>query len=193
MAEDAEDDIENEDGEDAGEEGEAKKGGLKKLILFIGLPAIILLLGGVAGGLLLLGGGEEQPVAEAGDGEGGESGEDAEPTGVERLAELHTWPADGSHATMDVNIEADRGRMMVMQIGFVFVYEDAELDALLAQDVVQQRITTSYVEFLRTLRAEDIYGSMGTFRIRAEMRRRANLELAPYEVEDVLIPELIIA
>jgi flagellar FliL protein len=196
MAEDVEDEIDADDEAEGAEGGDEKKGGLKKLLLFVGLPVVILLLGGVAGGLLLLGGGDEQSVAEGEHGEHGEGGAHGDApsaTAVERYAALHTWPSDGGHTEIDVNIEAEDGRMLVMQLGFVFVYEDAELDALLAQDVIRQRLRTSFVEFLRTLRAEDIYGSMGTFRIRAEMRRRANLELAPYEIEDVLIPELIIA
>lgn len=197
MAEDAEDDIDADEDGEAGEGGDAKKGGMKKLILFVGLPVVILLLGGVAGGLLLFGGGgeDETHMAEGEHGEGDGHGGDAAaaPNAAERYAALHTWPIDEPHALIDVNIEGEGGRMLVMQLGFVFVYEDPALDSLLQQDVVRQRITTSFLEFLRTLRAEDVYGSMGTFRIRAEMRRRANLELAPYEIEDVLIPELIIA
>lgn len=192
MAEDTADEV---DGGEAGEnEGEAKKGGLNKMILFIGLPAVIVILAGVAGALLFLGGGDEEVHADAA-GEYGEAGEPAEPelTRAERLAAMHAWPSGGATATIDVNIEADDGRLLVMQIGFVFMYEDSNLDSILAQDVVQQRLTTTFMEFLRTLRAEDIYGSQGTFRIRAELRRRANLELAPYEIDDVLIPELIIA
>lgn len=63
-AEDANEDIDT-DAEGEGEEGGAKKGGLKKLILFIGLPAIIVILGGVAGVLMFTGGGDEDELAEA--------------------------------------------------------------------------------------------------------------------------------
>ena len=59
MAEDTEDETREDgvEGED-GEEG-AKKGGLKKMILFIGLPVILVILAGVAGALFFLGGGDE--------------------------------------------------------------------------------------------------------------------------------------
>lgn len=187
MAEDAEDDIDADEDGEAGEGGDAKKGGMKKLILFVGLPVVILLLGGVAGGLLLFGGGGEDEAQLA---EGEQPGGEAEPgpTAVERYAAMHHWTR-----AIDVNIEGDGGRMLAMQLEFSLVYSESSLDSILATEVVEDRLRTSFVEFLRTLRAEDIYGSMGTFRIRAEMRRRANLELAPYEIEDVLIPELIIA
>lgn len=178
-----EDDI---DAEGSEEESEApKKGGMKKLILFVGLPAVIVILAGVAGALLFLGGGDETAVAE---GEAGEVVEEPEPSAAERFAALHTF-----ERTIEVNIEGDEGRILMMQMEYVLVYSDHDLDSILESDVIIDRLTTSYVEFLRTLRADDIYGSMGTFRIRAEMRRRANLELAPHAIEDVLIPELIIA
>ena len=59
-----EDGVEGEDGEEG-----AKKGGLKKMILFIGLPVILVILAGVAGALFFLGGGEEEVVAEGEHGE----------------------------------------------------------------------------------------------------------------------------
>jgi len=57
MAEDVE-----KEGEADGAEAEAGKSkpDIKKLALFIGLPAVILILAGVAGALLLLGGGEDE-------------------------------------------------------------------------------------------------------------------------------------
>lgn len=186
MAEEPETD-EDLDAEGAEEGDEApKKGGLNKLILFVGLPAVIVVLAGVAGALLFLGGEDETAVAE---GENGEAvAEEEGPTAAERFAALHNF-----ERTIEVNIEGDEGRILTMRMEYVLVYSDHELDAILESEVIVDRLRTSYVEFLRTLRADDIYGSMGTFRIRAEMRRRANLELAPHAIEDVLIPELIIA
>lgn len=191
MAEDRDDDIDDEDAEGGEDGGAKKKGGLPKLALFIGLPVVILLLAGTAGALLFLGGGDEAELADAAHGgEAGAHGEAAEtgPNAVERYAAMHHWTR-----AIDVNIEGDGGRLLAMQLEFSLVYSEHELDQILATEVVEQRLRTSFVEFLRTLRAEDIYGSMGTFRIRAELRRRANLELAPHRIEDVLIPELIIA
>ncbi|HCY57056.1 MAG TPA: hypothetical protein DF715_16620, partial [Oceanicaulis sp.] len=65
----AEENDENEDGaEGENAEGEGKsKPDIKKLALFIGLPAVILILALVAGGLFLFGGGgeDEAAIAEA--------------------------------------------------------------------------------------------------------------------------------
>lgn len=192
MAEDGEDAPE--DGAEAdAEAGGAKKGGLKKLILFVGLPVVILLLAGVAGGLMFLGGGgEEETTAELD--ENGEPLEAAETDPVDAVAanfdSLHTWGGE-THA-ITVNIRDESGRSVLLQVEFALVYTDPRLDTVLARDMVQTHLTDTYVEFLRSLRVEDIDGSMGSFRIRAEMQRRANLVLAPLEVEDVLLPGLII-
>lgn len=192
-----------ENGEDAPEDGAetdaeaggAKKGGLKKLILFVGLPVVILLLAGVAGGLMFLGGGgDEEELAEELD-ENGEPLETAEADPGDAVAanfdSLHTWGGE-THA-ITVNIRDEAGRSVALRVEFALVYTDTRLDAVLASDMVQTHLTDTYVEFLRSLRVEDIDGSMGSFRIRAEMQRRANLVLAPLEIEDVLLPELIMS
>ena len=88
MAEDTEDET-REDGVE-GEEGEeeAKKGGLKKMILFIGLPVILVILGGVAGALFFLGRGEEEVVAEGEHGEAhGEASAEGYADGAEHYSE----------------------------------------------------------------------------------------------------------
>ncbi|MGX6647910.1 flagellar basal body-associated FliL family protein [Maricaulaceae bacterium MS644] len=197
MAEDVDD--AKEDGAETDEAGGgAKKGGMKKLILFIGLPVVILLLAGVAGGLMLMGGGgDETHTAEAGhDGEdGGHAAGGVDPGDMvaANFDSLHTWSgADGGNMKITVNIRDETGRSVYLQVEFALVYTDPRLDAVLGREIVQTHLTDTYVEFLRSLRVEDIDGTMGSFRIRAEMQRRANLVLAPLEVEDVLLPALVI-
>lgn len=186
MAEDAEDDIDAE-GEGEGGEGAEKKGGLKKLILFIGLPAVILILGGVAGALLFLGGGDEEHVAE------GEHGHVAEEVSaadalVENLERYHAL----AMGDFQIDIEGENGRPLMMQLKFSVTYEDEEVGRVLQNEAMQARLRTSYLEFLRTLRPDDLYGSMGTFRLRAELLRRTNLEIQPLSAHEVLIDDLMI-
>jgi flagellar FliL protein len=185
-AEGADDDIE--DGTEGGEgEGVPKKGGMKKLILFVGLPAIILILGGVAGALIFLGGGDEQ------DGEvvaGAEAGE-VELTAAEQAAayyEMEETPA------MEVVVDIDTGgrSSALLKLQIVLVHADPDVGPLLEREDVQQHLSDTYVEFLRTLRVEDVNGSMGTFRLRSELLRRTNLVIAPAQVERVLLPETLI-
>lgn len=195
MAEDV-DDAKEDGAETDGAGGEAKKGGMKKLILFIGLPVVILLLAGVAGGLMFLGGGEEEVATEELDENGAPlAAAEADPGDMvaANFDSLHTWSgADGENMKITVNIRDETGRSVYLQVEFALVYTDPRLDEVLGREIVQTHLTDTYVEFLRSLRVEDIDGTMGSFRIRAEMQRRANLVLAPLEVEDVLLPALVI-
>lgn len=197
MAEDADD--AKEDGAETDEAGgEAKKGGMKKLILFIGLPVVILLLGGVAGGLMFLGGGgeDETHTAEAGqegDGHGGEGdgGEHGDGHGGAPQASDFYEHAEDRQFTMTVNISDPDGRTLSMVLEFAVVFTDSEVGALLDNEQVKLRLTATINEFLRTLRVEDLDGSMGNFRVKAEMLRRTNLVIAPQSADDVLILNMI--
>ena len=185
MAEDAEDDIEAGEGGEGAEGGEPKKGGMKKLILFVGLPVVILLLGGVAGGLLLFGGGEEEAVAE-----GEAAGQELSPADalVEGLDRFHA----SAPFEFEIDIEGDDGRPLMMELHFTVIYENEDVGRVLGHEAMKDRLQSTYLEFLRTLRPDDIYGSMGTFRLRAELLRRTNLEIQPLSAEEVLIDELLI-
>jgi flagellar FliL protein len=195
MADDAENvDDAPEDGAETESEdaGAKKKAGLKKLILFVGLPVVILLLGGVAGGLLFLGGGGEEDeaaaMAEAGDAAQADAPVDpAEALGASFDA-MKTWELE---PPVTVNITDPDGRYLAMQIEIALVYTDERITALLAREAVQGQLRDSYTEFLRALRVEDIDGSMGSYRIRAELQRRTNLVLSPLEIDDVLLPSII--
>jgi len=191
MAEEAEDQTEGEETPEGEEEGQ-KKGGLMKLIIFVGLPALIVILGGVAGALFFLGGGEEQ-VVEVADGEYAEGAEgygegSSDP---EADADAYFDYLDKREFSMTVNIPSSNGRSLTMMIEFAIVFTDSKVGYELDDELVQLRMRDTLNEFMRTLREEDLDGSMGNFRMRAEMLRRANLVLAPYSAEEVLILGLI--
>ncbi|MEQ8405117.1 MAG: flagellar basal body-associated FliL family protein [Oceanicaulis sp.] len=187
MAEDVEDAPE-EGAETETDAGEAKKGGLKKLILFVGLPVVILLLAGVAGALVFLGGGDEEAeLAEAGEqGEPGEASADAAPS-----ASNFFENARHREFSMTVNITDAEGRTLSMVLEFAVVFTEEQVGALLDNEQVQLRLTATINEFLRTLRVEDLDGSMGNFRVKAEMLRRTNLVIAPKRADDVLILNMV--
>ncbi|GGE40135.1 hypothetical protein GCM10011367_13260 [Marinicauda pacifica] len=186
-----ENEVEEVDGEGAeGEEGGKKKPGLIKLVLFIGLPALILILGGVAGALFFLGGGEDEAqVAEGEHGEAGEGGahaSDAEQALAEAHAEYKTTYPD----PMVVSINHGTGSSNQMVIGFTFVYAEEATAQLL--EARHEEIVSSYQGFLRELRTEDLVGSGAFYRLRLELLRRVNLEIAPARVDDVLIEQLVV-
>ena len=188
MAEEGEDQTEGEDGAEVEEEEGKKKGGLMKLIIFVGLPVLIVLLGGVAGALFFLGGGEEEVVAEAEYGEGSAEGEayDAEAEANAYFANL-----DKREFSMTVNVPSNNGRSLTMMIEFAVVFTDEKVGYELDDELVKLRLRDTLNEFMRTLRVEDLDGSMGNFRVKAEMLRRTNLVLAPGQAEDLLILSLV--
>ena len=184
-AEDANEDIDL-DAEGEGEAGEEKKGGLKKLILFIGLPAVIVILGAVAGVLMFTGGDDEEELAEA----ESELSEEAPSAADEAVAyfEMEESPA------LEIVTDIDTGgnNPALLEIHIVLVYGEPEIGALLEREDVRNHLTDTYMEFIRTLRVDDINGSMGTYRLRSELLRRSNLVLAPATVERVLLPQILI-
>lgn len=193
MAEDTEDETREESAE--GEEGEeeAKKGGLKKMILFIGLPVILVILAGVAGALFFLGGGDEEVVAEGEHGEEhGEASADGHGDGhgaaatEEHLAELFRF-----EEPLIVDMSGPDNRSVLLEVQIALAYSDHDVAELLAREDVQILLRDEYVDFFRALRVEDIDGSTGSHRIRMELIRRTNLVLAPKTVDGVLLPSFV--
>ena len=177
MAEDAEDASEAADAEGDGEEA-PKKSSKMKLLLFAGLPAVILVLAGVTGALMLMGGGGDDETEYA---EGAEAA-DAEPPPPEQKEYHFEDP-------LRVNINSGGDRMTLLQMEVVLLYTDPEVPYLLGER--EDHIFDAYVGFLRELRVEDLSGAAGLHRLRLELVRRANLELAPHHIDGVLIPEIL--
>lgn len=177
-------DVENE-GEADGAEAEAAKSkpDIKKLALFIGLPAVILILAGVAGALLLLGGGDDEvDVAAA---------EAAEAAALEPQSYFDRIQTASPHDEPLTATLAGAGRRTTIIVSFQVAFEDARVAEQLADPTRRQVLKASYLEFLSTLRPEDLDGSMGHFRFKAELVRRTNLIIAPLEVDDVLFDEFM--
>jgi len=177
MAEDLE-----KEGEADGAETEAGKSkpDIKKLALFIGLPAVILILAGVAGALLLLGGGEDEAAVQMAE------AVEAEPQSYfDRITTAS--PLD---TPITVSL-VGTGRRTTIIVSFRVAFQDSRVAESLADPMRREALRDSYLEFLRTLRPEDLDGSMGHFRFKAELVRRTNLIIAPLEVDDVLFDEFM--
>jgi len=172
---------------DAGEEGEAAEGeakskpDIKKLALFIGLPAVILILALVAGGLFLFGGGgddEEALLAE---------GEAEEQALAETGPEVHTFEIE---EPLVVQITGSGNVRPILTLKVSFEYSDPAVEPALQAGM--QRILDQYQGFLRELTPDDIAGSAGQHRLRLELLRRTNLAIAPAEIDRVLLTEILI-
>lgn len=186
MAEDADSDVEAEDGE----EGAKKKGGLPKLVLFAGAPLALLVIGGLAA-VLLMGGGDKDEAQADGD----HAGEYAEGDHGEGPKEYGATPPAAevvfySLPDFIVNINGDEGRPVYLKLKLTLEVEDPDMPSLL--DEAMPRVMDRFQSFLRELRVEDLSGSAGSYRLRLELLRRVNLAVAPYEVRAVLIEEMLI-
>lgn len=187
MADDAEEaeDPEAEDGDEEDGKKKKKKSKLPTLLLFAGLPALVLIMGGAAAAMFLMGGSKEEEAAEAGEhgeamaGEhGGEHGAVAEDVVFYELPEIL------------VNIQSDDGRASYLKLRLTLEVDSEETVELI--EPAMPRVIDRFQSFLRELRVEDLNGSLGSYRLRLELLRRVNLAVAPEEVSAVLIEEMLI-
>ncbi len=160
-----------------GAEGEAppkKKMGLVKMLLFFGLPAVVLIGGGVAAYLFLFaGGGEEHAEGEHG-----------------KAAEAGPPPVFYDLPDMLVNLTAAGGERAILKLAVSLELPNEETKAKI--EPVMPRVVDSFQVFLRELRVEDLSGSAGMYRLKEELLRRVNMAVEPVEVRDVLFKEMLI-
>jgi flagellar FliL protein len=93
---------------------------------------------------------------------------------------------------VDLRADAD-GRTAYLRLKMSILLDRAELsDSVERIDAFKPALTERLTFFLRELRPEDFDGSEQMMRVKAEMLRRVNLVLAPYEAGDVIIEEIVI-
>lgn len=177
MADDADDDLVEDDvAEDAedGEEGEGSGGRKlsgKKLILLAGVPVVlILLLGGAfMGGFIGVPGGEEKHAEEEGP-----------------PPEVHFFELP----EMLVNLNTGGNKTTFLKVKVSLEIEGAEAVPVLEN--LLPRVIDNFQVYLRELRIEDLNGSAGLFRLKQELLMRINRAVAPIRVTDVLFREMLV-
>lgn len=187
-----------------GADGEAaakKKPGKKKLIL-MAAAALLVLGGGGAGALMLLGGDKAKAGDEAhgekphdkpkkkGKKKGGDHGKDKPAEGAPVIAEGPDGVVFYTMPDILVNIQSADGRPSYLKLKLTLELPDHE--SAEALEPATPRLNDMFSTFLRELRPEDLSGSQGTYELRMEILRRANLVVAPAEVKAVLIEEMLI-
>jgi flagellar FliL protein len=181
--------LEDEEGEE-GEDGapKKKKKGLKTLLLFGALPALVLIMGGAAAAMFLLGGNKDEAGEAVAEGEahGGEhaSAEGGEHAGVAENVVFYELPE------ILVNIQSEDGRASYLKLRLTLEVDSEE--TVHAIEPAMPRVMDRFQSFLRELRVEDLNGSLGSYRLRLELLRRVNLAVAPEKVGAVLIEEMLI-
>lgn len=141
----------------------------KKLILIVGAAAI--LLGGGAGGYFLMK--KPHAAAEA-------HVDEKKPVAFVDIREM----------TVNLAPEPSQDRQRFLKFRVALEVKDpksaAEIQPLLP------RVEDSFQVFVRELRASDLDGSAGVYRLREELVRRVNIAVYPAKVDAVLFKDIVI-
>ena len=156
-----------------GEQKELRRRALsgKKLVFFIILPLVLLLLIGGGGAYFLLGKKKEEVHVE-------EQPQQAKALVYYNMPEIL------------VNLNAAGRRSSFLKMTVSLELENAtDIPRIQA---VMPRIVDNMQAYLRELRAEDLRGSAGLFRLREELLARVNAAAQPAKVNDVLFQEVLV-
>jgi flagellar FliL protein len=192
---------------EAAPEGEAaptEGGGKKK-------PPMMLIIGAAAGLLVVLGGGgaaafflmKPAPAADqhakkdhAKDkkkDKDKDTTKSGKPGAEADVGEVRDGPNGSSYYTLPdlvVNMDTADGRPTFLKLKVTFEISDPDTVDLVQEDA--PRMQDMFTAFLRELRPEDLAGSQGTYQLKAEILRRANLVLSPHKIDAVLIEEMLV-
>ena len=158
------------------------EGGGKKKIIIIAAAAAVLLVGGGAGayfmGLLdgLLGkGGETQEAGH--DGAAGKDGAGATTVFL---------PIPEMRVNLTSEGSTPRYLRLIVQLELKNDLDKQRVEA------VMPRVIDQFQTYLRELRPSDLHGSMGLFRLKEELTRRANAAVSPGQINAVLFKEIVV-
>ena len=177
---DVDDDVEGDGDIDVdleGGEDEGRKLSTKKLILFIGIPAVVILIGLGAAFFLLMSGGEEKTADSQSEGEAA-SEEGTGPVVFFDLPEL----------LVNLNTGTKKASYLKIKVAL-------ELPGLKSQERVEAmlpRVLDNMQVYLRELRLEDLSGSAGVQRLKEELVTRVNAAIEPQKINDVLFKEMLV-
>lgn len=142
----------------------------KKLILFGGIPVLLILLGGG----LYLSGMLDRFVG----------GHDSQKQAKVDTTVFYDLPE------MLVNLSPTDGHGSYLKLKVTLELPDAQASA--AMEPIMPRIQDAFQVYLRSLRVEDLDGSGGMFRLKEELLRRVSLAARPVSVRAVLLKEMIV-
>ena len=171
MAKNANDDAPEDGAEGAAPEEGAQGRSKKKLILFgaVGLVALSLI---GAGGYFFFLRGKPQEAAE--------QAAPKKPVGFVEVREMTVNLAPDS--------AQDRGKLLRFKVSLEVK------DPKLIPDIqpLMPRVEDSFQVYVRELRASDLEGSAGLYRLREELLRRVNYAVYPAKVDAVLFKEIVV-
>jgi flagellar protein FliL len=158
-----------------GEEGAAEAPKSKKKLIVI--AAAVLLLGG-GGGFFFM----KSRAAHA-DAHGEHAGEKVDPKAQAVFLDMRD---------MLVNLSPDPGatKANVLKLRVALELKDAKVEATVKP--LMPRVEDAFQTYLREIRASDLAGSTGLYRLREELLRRVNIALHPAKAEAVLFKDVIV-
>lgn len=166
---------------DEDDEGDETTG--KKKLIFI-ILGVLLLLGGGAGAYFFLMGGD--PASEEGELETlAESTEDTLEAATNGIPVYYQVP----EFLVDLN-SSDRGKSSFLKMKVsIELQSQADVEIL---ESYMPRVRDNFITYLRELRASDLSGSAGMFRLREELMLRINQAIAPAKVNNILFNEIVV-
>jgi flagellar protein FliL len=152
-----------------GAEAAAPKSKFKLILIIVG--ALVLLGGGAATWFLFFRHGEDEHHAEA-----------APPPKPPAFVEV---------PDIMVNLAGSPGeRVQYLKLKVVLeLKEEKQIEAIKPS---MPRVTDIFQTYLRELRATDLNGSAGLFRLKEELTKRVNIAISPIQVNAVLFKEIVV-
>ncbi|GGK52261.1 flagellar basal body-associated protein FliL [Salinarimonas ramus] len=167
-----------EDPEVEGEGAPAEGGSKKKKLILIGAVAGVLLLGGGAGAyFFLFSGPSEEEIAEA--------AAQAEAEAARQIAFVDV-------PQMTVNLAPEPTDERPRFLRFTARLEVSDPAAVTTIQPLLPRVEDAFQTYVRELRASDLHGSAGVYRLREELLRRVNIAVHPAKVNAVLFGEVVV-
>lgn len=168
-----------EEGEAGADEAPKSK---KKLVIIAAVA--VLAVGGGAGTFLMKGRGA--PATGHGENGNGEAGHGA--PAAEAKKPIVFLDVREMTLNLSPDVAADKAKYARLRIALEL--KDAKVEAEVRP--LMPRIEDALQVYMRELRASDLSGSIGIYRLREELLRRVNIAVYPTKVEAVLFKDLIV-
>jgi flagellar FliL protein len=168
-----------------GEAGaEAAPKSKKKLMIMVAV-AVLVVAGGGAGAFMMMGKGgghgEGKEAAEGGHG----GGHGAGPEGKRQVVFV-----DVREMLLNLSPDMPQDKTKYAKVRLSLELKDAKVEEEVKP--LMPRVEDALQIYMRELRASDLTGSVGLFRLREELLRRVNIALYPAKVEAVLLKDVIV-
>ncbi|GJE51666.1 hypothetical protein GOFOIKOB_4727 [Methylobacterium tardum] len=172
-----------------GEAGaEAAPKSKKKLMIMVAV-AVLVVAGGGAGAFMMMGKGgdhgEGKEATEGGHGSGHGGGHGAGPEGKRQVVFV-----DVREMLLNLSPDMPQDKTKYAKVRLSLELKDAKVEEEVKP--LMPRVEDALQIYMRELRASDLTGSVGLFRLREELLRRVNIALYPAKVEAVLLKDVIV-